>query len=277
MWAIILSTFLIVSFGEVVPQAICARYGLRIGAWAAPFVLGLVSDARVTVSLSRSKPTLTSPAEQMYAEAPLSYPVAKLLDYLLGETHGTVYRKIELKTLVGLHGHIGGDSLSEDEVTIISAVLDMTEKPVSRLMTPINDVYTLSLSTILDHAKVNEILVLGHSRIPVHTPDRPLDFVGMLLVKTLITYDPHEGKTVAEFPLTGLPETLPTTPSLEALNYFQQGISHMLLVSDVSLPTLLVRGVRLTWSCAHRRPVSKEAPRASFRSRTSSKKCSARK
>jgi hypothetical protein len=93
----------------------------------------------------------------MYLEGPIAYPIAKLLDYLLGESHGTMYRKIELKTLVGLHAHIGGDSLSEDEVTIISAVLDLSEKPVSFIMTPIADVYTLSSDVKLDRAKVDEV------------------------------------------------------------------------------------------------------------------------
>ena len=60
--------------------AVCARYGLRIGAATAPFVLAL-----------------------MYLEFPIAYPIAKLLDYLLGEETGTLYKKAELKTFVGLH------------------------------------------------------------------------------------------------------------------------------------------------------------------------------
>lgn len=98
--AVILSTTLIVLFGEVLPQAVCARYGLSIGARCAPFVLAL-----------------------MYAEFPIAWPIAKLLDWLLGTSHGIAYKKAELKTFVGLHRHIGSDTLNEDEVTIISAVL----------------------------------------------------------------------------------------------------------------------------------------------------------
>lgn len=50
--------------------AICVRYGLAIGAKTAPMVLVL-----------------------MYIMYPVAYPTALLLDYFLGESHGTVYKK----------------------------------------------------------------------------------------------------------------------------------------------------------------------------------------
>lgn len=200
-----------VVFGEVVPQSICVRYGLPIGAWMAPAVLAL-----------------------MYIMSPIAWPVAKLLDKLLGEDHGTFYKKAGLKTLVTLHKNLGaaGEQLNSDEVTIISAVLDLKEKAVGSIMIPMNDVFTMSTDTILDEKMMDLILSQGYSRIPIHSPDNPQNFVGMLLVKMLITYDPEDCKQVRDFSLATLPETRAETSCLDIVNFFQEGKSHMVLLSE---------------------------------------------
>ncbi|KAF2279081.1 DUF21-domain-containing protein [Westerdykella ornata] len=210
--AVLSSTVLIVIFGEIVPQSICVRYGLPIGAWMAPVVLGL-----------------------MWIMAPVAWPTAKLLDYLLGEDHGTTYKKAGLKTLVTLHKTLGtsaDDRLNEDEVTIITAVLDLKAKPVGSIMTPMKDVFTMSTDTVLDEQMMDKILSAGYSRIPIHVPNNPRNFVGMLLVKMLITYDPEDALRVRDFSLATLPETRPETSCLDIINFFQEGKSHMVLVSE---------------------------------------------
>ncbi|KAA8644254.1 hypothetical protein EYZ11_005908 [Aspergillus tanneri] len=209
--AVLGSTVLIVIFGEIVPQSICVRYGLPIGAWMAPCVLVL-----------------------MYIMSPVAWPIAKLLDRLLGEDHGTVYKKAGLKTLVTLHKTLGdaGEQLNSDEVTIISAVLDLKDKAVGSIMTPMEDVFTMSANTILDEETMDLILSQGYSRIPIHAPDNSMNFVGMLLVKMLITYDPEDCKRVRDFALATLPETRPETSCLDIVNFFQEGKSHMVLVSE---------------------------------------------
>jgi metal transporter CNNM len=171
----------------------------------------------------------------MYAFAPAAWPTAKLLDWLLGENHGVVYKKAGLKTLVTLHKSLGSqpaERLNEDEVTIITAVLDLKAKSVESIMTPMDQVFTLSTEAVLDERTMEIISAAGFSRIPVHIPDNPLYFVGMLLVKTLITYDPDDAKKVSEFQLATLPETGPETSCLDILNYFQEGHSHIALVSS---------------------------------------------
>lgn len=187
------------------------RYGLPIGAAMAPIVLAL-----------------------MYVMGIIAWPTAKLLDYLLGEDHGTVYKKGGLKTLVSLHQSLGleHERLNEDEVTIITAVLDLKAKAVGNIMTPMKDVFTMSSDTILDEKMMDNILSAGYSRIPIHTPENENNFVGMLLVKMLITYDPEDALRVRDFALATLPETRPETSCLDILNFFQEGKSHMVLVSE---------------------------------------------
>lgn len=206
--AVVSSTAAIVVFGEIIPQSLCVRYGLSLGAWFAPYVKAL-----------------------MYITYPLSNPIALLLDYVLGEDHGTVYKKAGLKSLVTLHHHMGVERLNEDEVTIISAVLDLKEKPIASIMTPINDVFVLSSDTILDEGMVEKILLTGFNRIPIHAPGQPRNFIGMLLVRILITYDPEDCLPISAFALATLPETDPDTSCLNILNYFQEGKAHMVVVS----------------------------------------------
>ncbi|KAI4271788.1 MAG: hypothetical protein LQ337_005755 [Flavoplaca oasis] len=209
--AVLGSTVLIVIFGEIIPQSICVRYGLPIGAYLSPLVLVL-----------------------MYVLSPVAWPTAKLLDKLLGEDHGTTYKKAGLKTLVTLHKSLGaaGEQLNSDEVTIISAVLDLKAKPIGSIMTPIKDVFTMSSDTVLDEKTMDIILGAGYSRIPIYEPKNPQNYVGMLLVKILITYDPEDSKRVNEFALATLPETAPETSCLDIVNFFQEGKSHMVLVSE---------------------------------------------
>ena len=170
----------------------------------------------------------------MYILSPVAWPTAKLLDRLLGEDHGTTYKKAGLKTLVTLHKSLGaaGEQLNEDEVTIISAVLDLKAKAVGDIMTPMDNTFTLSADTVLDEKTMEYIESAGFSRIPIHTPDNSQNFVGMLLVKILITYDPEDCKKVSDFALATLPETGAETSCLDIVNFFQEGKSHMVLVSE---------------------------------------------
>ena len=60
----------------------------------------------------------------------------------------------------------GGD-LKTDTVTIIGGALDLQEKVVKQAMTPIEDVFMLSLDARLDWETLRRICATGHSRVPV--------------------------------------------------------------------------------------------------------------
>ena len=77
LFAVIFSTLTIVIFGEIVPQAICSRHGLLIGA--------------KTINITKTV---------MFITGPLSYPISKVLDCILKEEIGIVYTRERLKELV---------------------------------------------------------------------------------------------------------------------------------------------------------------------------------
>lgn len=67
--AVVASTVLLVIFSEIIPQAVCSRHGLAIGAFFAWPVRILI-----------------------YVLFIVAWPIAKVLDLLLGSQHGVLYR-----------------------------------------------------------------------------------------------------------------------------------------------------------------------------------------
>ncbi|KAJ7750777.1 hypothetical protein B0H16DRAFT_1549057 [Mycena metata] len=204
--AVALSTTAIVIFG-IIPQAVSVRYGLSIGAACAPFVLLL-----------------------MYLFAPIAYPIAKLLDYVLGANEAHTYKKAELKSFLQFH-RTGEEPLRDDEISILNGVLELNTKSVEGIMTPMKDVVTLAADAIMDDKLVEKILLSGYSRFPVHEPGNQDSFIGLLLIKKLLKYDPSSALPVSSFPLSIIPEAQPSINCFQALDYFQTGRAHLLLIS----------------------------------------------
>ncbi|KAJ1811639.1 hypothetical protein LPJ56_005762, partial [Coemansia sp. RSA 2599] len=204
--AVVVSTASVVIFGEIVPQALCARYGLTIGAFFAYPVRAL-----------------------QYLLAPLAYPVALLLDAILGTDHGATYKKAQLKELVSLSDAAHGGNLSADEVTIIRGALDLSEKLVVDVMTDLRNVFMVDVEAQLDRRLLTEMLRRGHSRVPVYSGRRE-DIVGVLLIKSLILLDPDDAVPVRDACIAPVPLVTPDTSLYDILNAFQEGGSHMAVV-----------------------------------------------
>ncbi|KAJ2608876.1 hypothetical protein H4S08_004283 [Coemansia sp. RSA 1365] len=204
--AVLVSTASIVLFGEIIPQSLCARYGLAIGAFFAYPVRIL-----------------------QYLLAPLGYPIAMLLDYVLGPDHGVIYKKAQLKELVLLSDTAHGGNLSADEVTIIRGALELGEKRVVEVMTQLQNVYMVDINAKLDRNLLTEMLKQGHSRVPVYEGER-VNVVGVLLVKSLILLDPDDAVPVREAKIAGIPLVTPDVSLHDILNAFQEGGSHMAVV-----------------------------------------------
>ncbi|KAI9262667.1 hypothetical protein BY458DRAFT_439041 [Sporodiniella umbellata] len=223
VWAIILSTALIVIFGEVIPQCL---YQISL--------LKKYSSNSFFSHLRKARSCYRIVIAIMYLLYPLAYPTSLILDYFLGTTRGTVYKKSGLKCLVSMHQSDDMEGLTQDEVHIISSVLDLKDKRVCDVMIPMQDVFTLTVDTVLDTALLKKILKHGYSRIPISESGNKSSFIGMLLVKHLVKYDPEDKLTVSQLRLSPLPETNYSTSCLDILNFFQEGKSHMALITKPS-------------------------------------------
>ncbi|KAB1208296.1 hypothetical protein CJ030_MR7G000150 [Morella rubra] len=206
--AILISVTLILLFGEIIPQSVCSRYGLAIGAAVAPFVRVLV-----------------------WICYPVAFPISKLLDFLLGHGHVALFRRAELKTLVDMHGNEAGKGgeLTHDETTIIAGALGLTEKTASDAMTPISDTFAIDINAKLDRDLMNTILEKGHSRVPVYY-EQPTNIIGLILVKNLLAIHPEDEVPVKSVTIRRIPRLPETMPLYDILNEFQKGHSHMAVV-----------------------------------------------
>ncbi|KAF5444263.1 hypothetical protein F2P56_036751 [Juglans regia] len=206
--AILISVTLILLFGEVIPQSVCSRYGLTIGAAMAPFVRVLV-----------------------WICFPVAFPISKLLDFLLGHGHVALFRRAELKTLVNFHGNEAGKGgeLTHDETTIIAGALELTEKTAGDAMTPISETFAIDINAKLDRDLMHLILEKGHSRVPVYY-EQSTNIIGLVLVKNLLAMHPEDEVAVKSVTIRRIPRVLETLPLYDILNEFQKGHSHMAVV-----------------------------------------------
>ncbi|KAM3382430.1 hypothetical protein BC332_06743 [Capsicum chinense] len=209
--AVILSVTFVLAFGEIIPQAICSRYGLAVGA-------NLVWLVRVLMIICY----------------PISYPIGMVLDTVLGH-HDALFRRAQLKALVSIHGIEAGKGgeLTHDETTIISGALDLTEKTAAEAMTPIESTFSLDVNSKLDWEAIGKILARGHSRVPVYSGD-PKNIIGLLLVKSLLTVRAETETPVSSVSIRRMPRVPADMPLYDILNEFQKGSSHMAAVEKVS-------------------------------------------
>ena len=142
----LISTAVIVIFGEIIPQAGCsryARYALQIGALSVPVVKFL-----------------------MLIFYPLAWPLGKALDLALGEEMGTIHSKSEMKKLLEIHIDRGG--FDPEAGKAMTGALQYQDMLVNQVMTPIDDVFCLDTKQKLSFEVIAEIFKSGFSRIPVY-------------------------------------------------------------------------------------------------------------
>ncbi|TFK97368.1 hypothetical protein BDV98DRAFT_514106 [Pterulicium gracile] len=203
--AVIVST---VAIGAIIPQAFGVRHGLALGATAAPYILSL-----------------------MRILSPIAYPMALLLDLVLGKHAIRTYSRDELKVFFTLHVSPSSPAPSTSIVRMLTRVLDMERRKVGHIMTPLNKVMSVALNSPVDSRLLKRIASSSFSRLPVHEVGDTHAFRGMLLVTTLLKSKASAQLLVSDLEILPLPEIHPSVTCLQTLNYFRAGRSHLLLVS----------------------------------------------
>ncbi|XP_066495533.1 metal transporter CNNM4 [Tiliqua scincoides] len=209
--AVIASTTGIVIFGEIVPQALCSRHGLAVGA--------------NTIVVTKFFMLLTFP---------LSYPVSKLLDCVLGQEIGTVYNREKLVEMLKVTEPY--NDLVKEELNMIQGALELRTKTVEDVMTPLHDCFMINSDAILDFNTMSEIMESGYTRIPVFEEERS-NIVDILYVKDLAFVDPDDCttlKTITKFYNHPVHFVFHDTKLDAMLEEFKKGKSHLAIVQKVN-------------------------------------------
>lgn len=165
--AMIIATLLLVVFSELAPQALFTRHALIICSFFSPLLRLMIF---------------------------ITYPLAKPLQLALDKVFGRhdekqkVHTRHELSLMI--HEHLGDNEseLDEDEVEIIKGALELSEKHVEEIITPIRNTYWLTKDTLLNGEKIDEIKAASWSRIPI-LDDELTKCYGILRMKDLVDID----------------------------------------------------------------------------------------
>ena len=213
----VVSTCIIMTFGEIIPQSLCTRFGLMIGA----------NTIYVTKAF-------------IFLLFPVAYPISVVLDAVLGKEVGNMYSADELKHFIAIHVNDPEgqkeSGLTADDQRMISGVLDYKDRAVRDVMTTLDKVFMLEQSVKLNFENMLEIYKPGYTRIPVY--DNNVNrIVGILFTKDLILVDPDdeiEIKTLMSFQGVNVKRVIDSTPLNEVFRMFKASNTHIMIA--VSIP-----------------------------------------
>ncbi|CAF1050788.1 unnamed protein product [Adineta ricciae] len=164
LFAVIGATVMIVLMGEIIPQAICSRYGLVIGShtyvvtWSCMIITGIIS-----------------------------YPLGFILDKILGQEVTSSYTRDQI---AGMLKNISAD-IEKPELDVITGVLSLRKKTVKDAMTWLPDVYALDKDRKTDAELLLDVHKHGFSRIPVYTNDKS-NIIGIVKLRDFALITPEQ-------------------------------------------------------------------------------------
>ena len=166
MMAIVISVTVLLFVGEIVPQALCTGPNqMKIAAFLSPFTYAL-----------------------MIITYPISFPIAKFMDCVIGLHGKTRFCNSDLKSVIELHVKEYKGNLSPQQMGYFTGFLDIMNKKVGELMLPVEKVFKLNYKYKINKANIDKLIESGYSRIPIYEGDSN-NLIGILRVKDLIGKD----------------------------------------------------------------------------------------
>jgi CBS domain containing-hemolysin-like protein len=164
--AIVVSVTVLLLVGEIVPQALCTGPNqMKIAAFLSPFAYSL-----------------------MIITYPLSFPIAKFMDLVVGKHPKTRFCNSDLKSVIELHLKEYKVDINNQQIGYFTGFLDVINTKVSELMVPIEKAYKLDYNFNINKNNLKEILDKGYNRIPIYENEQN-QLIGVLLLKDLIGKD----------------------------------------------------------------------------------------
>ncbi|CAM2712473.1 unnamed protein product [Rotaria socialis] len=206
---VILSTIMIVLMGEIIPQAICSRYGLFIGAhthvitWISMIITGIIS-----------------------------YPLGFILDKILGQEVTASYTRDQITVLLTR----ANADIEKPELDVITGVLSLRKKTVKDAMTWLPDVVMLEKNRKTDAELLMEVHKHGFSRIPVYSSEKS-NVIGIVKLRDFALITPEQYqltvKQLMEFHTHPYGYTKTTDSLYNLMQEFLKSRWHIALVQEL--------------------------------------------
>uniref|UniRef100_A0A914Z6N5 CNNM transmembrane domain-containing protein n=1 Tax=Panagrolaimus superbus TaxID=310955 RepID=A0A914Z6N5_9BILA len=171
--SVLLPAAIIVFIGEIIPQAICCRYGLIIGSRTRFITIFFIVLTFV-----------------------VSYPLSKILDWLIGVEGPESFDVGTLEHIIYMnvdqeHG------FTRHLADIARRALQYFDvRRAADVMTIIEKVFMLPDTEIISEKLVRNIAEKGYTRIPIYKNENKNDIIGIINVKDLVPIDQKCGLTI---------------------------------------------------------------------------------
>ena len=215
MMAIVLSVTVLLFVGEIIPQALCTGPNqMKIASILAPFTYIL-----------------------MIVTYPISFPIAKFMDYVIGVHGKNRFCNSDLKSIIELHVKEMLGELSAHQLGYFTGFLDIMNKKVGELILPIEKTLKLDYHAKITKVTLKRLINSGYSRIPIYE-NHANNLIGILRMKELVGKDLSKSYTLSQLginlsnPIRVYEDTL----FLDLFERFKGGKSHMAFIHQKESP-----------------------------------------